>query len=142
MASWHLAAEDNDTLTAPQHSSVTLGTFDKICPLFTRHVLEFWMSLILGREPALWKVDLRFRRTALAPNTAIMIMPGVFQLSPDQEGELVHICLSCITKESFSKSTVKDDPELAVICDFHVKHQLIYGRLYLHSESEPGLKQH
>ncbi len=73
VASWHLAAQD-DALTAPQHSNVTLGIWVKICRLLTKHVLEFWMSLVLVKEPAFWKVDLRLRRAALAPKAIMAIM--------------------------------------------------------------------
>lgn len=66
MASWHLAAQ-GDALTAPQHSNVTLGICDSICPLFAKYVLELWMSLVLVKQPALWKLYLRLRRIALAP---------------------------------------------------------------------------
>lgn len=73
VASWHLAVQDV-ALTAPQHSNVTLGIWVKICPLFTKHVLDFWMSLVLAKEPAFWKVYLRLRRTALAPKAIVVIM--------------------------------------------------------------------
>lgn len=71
VASWHMAAQD-DTLTAPQHSNVTLGIWVKIGPLLAKHALELWMSLVLVKEPALWKVYLRLSRTALAPKMIIM----------------------------------------------------------------------
>lgn len=71
IASWHPAAQD-DAPTAPKHSSVTLGIWVRICPLLTKYVLEVWMSLVLVEEPALWRVYLRLRRTALAPK-AIMV---------------------------------------------------------------------
>lgn len=71
VASWHVAAQV-DALTAPQHSNVTLGIWVKICPLLAKHALEFWMSLVLVKEPALWKLYLSLRKTALAPKIDIM----------------------------------------------------------------------
>ena len=72
IASWHLAAQ-HDAFTAPKHNNVTLGIWVKICPLLTKHVLEFWMSLVLVKEPAFWKVYLRLKRTALAPKVSMVI---------------------------------------------------------------------
>lgn len=107
IASWHLATQD-DALTAPKHSNVTLGIWVRICPLLTKYALELWMSLVLVKEPALWKVYLRLKRAALARKAIMVIMSNGFYLC--------HMYPSCTT-HSFEKSSVKDDSKL---CGLHI----------------------
>lgn len=110
VASWHLAAQD-DALTAPQQSSVTLGMWVKICPLLTKPVLEFWTSLILAKEPALWRQYLRLKRTPLAPKAIMFILSNGCYTG----GGLVTMCLSCIAKPSFAKPSVTPNSEQSVV---------------------------
>lgn len=76
VASWHLAVHD-EALTIPQHRRVTLGILVKITPLFIKHVLDLWVNESLASEPALWRVDLRLRRTPLAPQAIRAILSDV-----------------------------------------------------------------
>lgn len=103
MTSWHLA-EQRDAFTAPTHSNVALGMWLRICALLAKQALEVWRSLVLAKEPALWKVDLRFRRTK-----AIVVV-SVF-------GCYLCTCRSCA---NVFKATCNKGCKLRLVCELRI----------------------